>query len=163
VPDARFIILGEGDLRDRLERQVREYHLEKHVLLAGFRADVLGCIKGFDLFVMSSVTEGLGTSLLDAMACEKPVVATSTGGIPEVVDDGVTGLLVSPRDHITLAQSIVRVLSDRALARQMGRAGFARVAERFTVERMVAGTAAVYAGLAGKPHAADTVSLSAND
>ena len=69
MPDARFVILGEGELREQLERQVREHHLEKHVLLPGFRTDVLGCIKGFDLFVMSSVTEGLGTSLLDAMAC----------------------------------------------------------------------------------------------
>ena len=86
VPDARFVILGEGELREHLERQVREYQLEKHVLLPGFRTDVLGCIKGFDLFVMSSVTEGLGTSLLDAMACGRAIVATDTGGIPEVVE-----------------------------------------------------------------------------
>ena len=71
MPDARFVILGEGELREHLERQVREHHLEKHVLLPGFRTDVLGCIKGFDLFAMSSVTEGLGTSLLDAMACSR--------------------------------------------------------------------------------------------
>ena len=95
IPDARFVILGEGELREHLERQVREHHLEKHVLLPGFRTDVLGCIKGFDLFAMSSVTEGLGTSLLDAMACERPIVATQAGGIPEIVEDGVTGLLVA--------------------------------------------------------------------
>ena len=82
IPDARFIILGEGELREPLERQVRDHHLEKHVLLPGFRTDVLGCIKGFDLFAMSSVTEGLGTSLLDAMACSRAVVATTAGGIP---------------------------------------------------------------------------------
>jgi glycosyltransferase involved in cell wall biosynthesis len=64
LPDARFVILGEGELREPLERQVREYHLEKHVLLPGFRTDVLGCIKGFDLFVLSSVTEGLGARFL---------------------------------------------------------------------------------------------------
>ena len=92
IPDARFVILGEGELRDALERQVREHHLEKHVLLPGFRTDVLGCIKGFDLFAMSSVTEGLGTSLLDAMACSRAIVATRAGGIPEVVEDGVTGM-----------------------------------------------------------------------
>ena len=71
------MILGEGELRDHLEHLVRERHLEKHVLLPGFRTDVLGCLKGVDLFVMSSVTEGLGTSLLDAMACEKAIVATT--------------------------------------------------------------------------------------
>jgi len=94
IPDARFIILGEGELREQLERLVKEHHLEKHLLLPGFRTDVLGCIKGFDLFVMSSVTEGLGTSLLDAMACRKsgsyaivnpsmrrPIAAASSRGV----------------------------------------------------------------------------------
>ena len=74
------------------------------MLLPGFRTDVLGCIKGFDLFAMSSVTEGLGTSLLDAMACSRAIVATRAGGIPEVVEDGVTGLLVEPRDHHAMAR-----------------------------------------------------------
>src|SRR6266852_4840704 len=92
VPDARFIMLGEGELRESLEHLVRDHHLEKHVLLPGFRIDVLGCIKSFDLFVMSSVTEGLGTWLPDAMACSRSIVATTAGGIPEVVEEGVTGL-----------------------------------------------------------------------
>jgi len=144
IPDARFIILGEGEQREHLEKQVHEHHLEKHVLLPGFRTDVLGCIKGFDLFVMSSVTEGLGTSLLDAMACAKPIVATRAGGIPEIVEDGVNGQLVAPRDATALAAAIVRALKDEGLRRRMGEAGFARVRERFTVDRMVSETAAVY-------------------
>jgi len=144
LPDARFVILGEGELREHLEKQVHEHHLEKHVWLPGFRTDVLGCISGFDLFVMSSVTEGLGTSLLDAMAASRPIVATRAGGIPEIVDDGVTGLLVPPRDHVALAAAIVRMLKDDEGRRRMGAAGFARVNERFTVERMVEGTAGVY-------------------
>ena len=156
MPDVRFVILGEGELRGALERQVREYHLEKHVFLPGFRTDVLGCMKGFDLFVMSSVTEGLGTALLDAMACSRAVVATQTGGIPEVVEDGVTGKLAAPRDHAAMAQLILALLADEALRRQMGDAGLARVQARFTVERMVSETAAVYARVAGTPHAEDT-------
>ena len=147
VPDARFVILGEGELRESLERQVREYHLEKHLLLPGFRTDVLGCIKGFDLFVLSSVTEGLGSSLLDAMACSRAIAATRAGGIPEVVVDGENGLLVPPRDHAALARAIMRLLNDQALRRQMGEAGLSRVRSRFTVERMVAETAAVYTEL----------------
>jgi glycosyltransferase involved in cell wall biosynthesis len=131
-------------MREHLERQVREYHLEKHVLLPGFRTDVIGCIKGFDLFAMASVTEGLGTSLLDAMACSRAIVATRAGGIPEVVEDGLNGCLVPPRDPAALAQGIVRLLTDARLRTRMGDAGFARVNERFTVERMVAETAAVY-------------------
>ena len=82
VPDARFVIAGEGELRPALERLIKERHLEKHVFLAGFRPDVLSLHKAFDIFVMSSVTEGLGTSLLDAMAAGKPIVGTTTGGIP---------------------------------------------------------------------------------
>jgi glycosyltransferase involved in cell wall biosynthesis len=144
IPDARFVILGEGELREHLERLVRERHLEKHVLLPGFRTDVLGCIKGFDVFAMSSVTEGLGTSLLDAMACKTPIVATRTGGIPEIVEDGVTGLLVPPRDAPALAGAIIRMLNDQLRRKSIGDAGFTRVNERFTVERMVARTAAIY-------------------
>ncbi|MGC4082194.1 MAG: glycosyltransferase [Vicinamibacterales bacterium] len=155
VPDARFVILGEGELREHLEHLVREHHLEKHVLLPGFRTDVIGCIKGFDLFVMSSVTEGLGTSSLDAMACRKAVIGTSAGGIPEVVAHGRTGLIVPPRDPEALADAIVTLIQDDALRQQMADAGYARVRERFTVERMVAETAAVHARLATRPHLAD--------
>jgi L-malate glycosyltransferase len=144
VPDARFIILGDGELREHLEKQVREHHLEKHVLLPGFRTDVLGCIKGFDVFAMSSVTEGLGTSLLDAMACGRAIVATHAGGIPEIVEDGVNGLLVPPRDARALAEAIGRELKDPDLREQLGKAGFDRVCARFTVERMVEQTASVY-------------------
>src|SRR5213593_4643806 len=158
IPDARFVILGEGELREQLERQVREYHLEKHVLLPGFRTDVLGCMKGFDLFAMSSVTEGLGTSLLDAMACSRAIVATRAGGIPEIVEDGVNGRLVATRDHTAMAAAIVRALKDADLRRRLGEAGFDRVNARFTVDRMVAETAAVYARVAGTGHAVDTAS-----
>ena len=152
MPDARFVILGEGELREPLERQVRDYHLEKHVLLPGFRTDVLGCIKGFDLFAMSSVTEGLGTSLLDAMACSRAIVATRAGGIPEIVDDGDNGVLVdaarSPRAWRARSS---RLLRDDAAAAADGRGRTrARAPTRFTVERMVAETAAVYARVAGR-------------
>jgi L-malate glycosyltransferase len=155
VPDARFVILGEGELREHLEHLVREHHLEKHVLLPGFRTDVIGCIKGFDLFVMSSVTEGLGTSLLDAMACRKAIVGTRAGGIPEVVEDGRTGLLVDPRDSQQLADAILRLIVDENLRTRMADAGYTRVRERFTVDRMVAETASVYTRLSAAPHLAD--------
>jgi glycosyltransferase involved in cell wall biosynthesis len=155
MPDVRFIILGEGELREPLERLIREHHLEKHVLLPGFRTDVIGCMKSFDLFVMSSVTEGLGTSLLDAMACARPIVATRAGGIPEIVEDDVTGLLVPPRDVVALSQAIVRALGDERLRARLGAAGVARVSERFSAGQMVTATARVYGRLAGTGHAAD--------
>jgi glycosyltransferase involved in cell wall biosynthesis len=163
IPDARFVILGEGELREHLERQVRDYHLEKHVLLPGFRTDVLGCMKGFDLFAMSSVTEGLGTALLDAMACSRAIVATRAGGIPEIVQDGVTGVLVDPRDHKAMAREIVGLLRNESLRTRLGEAGRVRVGELFTVERMVAETAAAYERVAGRPHAADIARQPAPD
>jgi L-malate glycosyltransferase len=144
VPDARFIIAGEGELRSALERQIKERRLEKHVVLLGFRPDVLSLHKAFDIFVMSSVTEGLGTSLLDAMACGKPIVATAAGGIPEVVRDRETGFLVQPRDHHAMARAIVTLLGDPALRHRMGEAGRTFVCERFSAERMVRDTLGVY-------------------
>ena len=152
VPDARFVIAGEGELRESLERQIREHHLEKHVFLVGFRPDVLSVHKAFDIFVMSSVTEGLGTSLLDAMACGKPIVATTAGGMPEVVLDRKTGLLTPPRDHEAMAAAIVTLLTDDQARAAMGAAGLARVREHFSAERMVQDTLAVYRRVAMHPH-----------
>jgi len=155
VPDARFVIAGEGELRPSLERQIKEHRLEKHVLLAGFRPDALSLHQAFDIFVMCSITEGLGTSLLDAMAAAKPIVATATGGIPEVVDDGVTGFLVQPRDDRAMADAIVRLLKDADLRQRMGLAGLKRAREKFGAERMLRETLRVYKRVALKPHVED--------
>jgi glycosyltransferase involved in cell wall biosynthesis len=105
---------------------------------------VIGLMKSFDLFVMSSVTEGLGSAILEAMTCERAVVASNTGGIPEAVDDDVTGLLVPPRDEKALAKAIVALLRDPDLRRRFGQAGRTRVVEEFSVEQLVAGTLDVY-------------------
>jgi len=104
--------------------------------------------------VGGGLVQGLGTSLLDAMACSRAIVATRAGGIPEVVDDGVTGSLVPPRDHAAMAQAIIKLLKEDRLRKRMGEAGLARVTERFTVERMVVETAAAYVRLAGRGHEA---------
>jgi glycosyltransferase involved in cell wall biosynthesis len=149
VPEARVVILGEGDLRDELMRLIHELGLERHVLLPGFRPDVLSLLKTVDVFVMPSITEGLGTSILDAMACSRPVVASAVGGIPEVVETEVTGLLVPPRDATALGTAIVRLLRDPAQAAHLARAGRARVEARFTADRMVQQTLDVYHRLRG--------------
>jgi glycosyltransferase involved in cell wall biosynthesis len=147
VPDARFVIIGDGELREALEQHIHHTHLERHIFLTGFRADAIECIKGFDLLVVSAVNEGLPTTLLDAMAASKAAVATAVGGIPEVVVDGDTGFLVPPRDHAAMARRLVVLLQDAALRARMGAAALARVKERFTVERMVRETADLYARL----------------
>ena len=144
IPDAQLVIFGEGELRGALEQQVRDLDLGKHVVLAGFRDDVLSLTRSADLFVMSSVTEGLGSTLLDAMAMGLAVAGTTAGGIPEAVEDGVTGLLVPPGHADALAGAIVRLLQDPALRARMGEAGRARVAAEFGVDRLVEGTLAAY-------------------
>ena len=152
VPDVRFVIAGEGELRPALERQIHEHRLEKHVLLTGFRPDVLSLHKAFDVFVMSSVTEGLGTSIIDAMACGKPVVATSVGGIPELVVNGETGFLVAPRDHEGMARALTALLKDESLRQRMGEAGRTRARVDFSAERMVQDTLRVYRRVAMHAH-----------
>ncbi len=144
VPDVRFVIVGEGELRAALEKQIHDHHLERHVFLAGFRADALAMTKGFDVFAMSSTSEGMCTALVDAMAASKAAVATTAGGIPEVMVDGATGFLVPPRDHQAMAAKLVTLLQDEALRAKMGAAALTRARERFTVERMVEGTIAAY-------------------
>jgi glycosyltransferase involved in cell wall biosynthesis len=144
LPDTRFLIVGEGELREALERQIKELGLDRHVVLAGFRPDALGLMKSFDIFAMSSLTEGLGSAILEAMATGLPIVATRAGGIPEAVRDGETGLVVPPHDDAALAAGIVRLLQDANLRARFGQSGRERVVEEFSVERLVAGTARVY-------------------
>ena len=144
LPDARFLILGDGELREALEKQIKTLALERHVFLTGFRADALALMKSFDLFAMSSVTEGLGSVVLEAMACRRAVVATRAGGLPEVVNDGETGLLVPPHDDEALAQAILSLLRDRARRQAMGDAGHARVEREFSIDKMVSDTVKVY-------------------
>jgi L-malate glycosyltransferase len=144
VPEARFLILGEGERRPALEARIRERGLAGRVVLAGFRSDVDALLPVCDVFCLSSHLEGLGTSLLDAMLFGRAVVATAAGGIPEVVEEGVTGRLVPPRNPPLLAEALCDVLRDNERRASYGRAGRRRFEERFSAERMVDETLRVY-------------------
>ena len=161
VPDARLLIVGAGALEGALTRRIRRLRLDGRVILTGFRSDVPAVLKGLDLFVMSSVTEGLGTSVLDAMAAGLAVVGTRAGGIPESVVEGETGSLAPPGDAPALARAMADLLQNAAKRRAFGAAGRQRVRAAFSAERMVDETAAVYAAVAGHASAAapGTVSL----
>ncbi len=153
LPETQILIFGEGPLRAALQQQIRSLGLDHYVKLVGFRPDVLALLKSLDVFVMSSVTEGLGTSILDAMAASRPVVATAAGGMPEAVEHGVTGLIV-PKEHpADLADAILTLLKDPALRATMGAAGLARAQAHFTADRMVDETLAAYEAAAGRPRA----------
>jgi glycosyltransferase involved in cell wall biosynthesis len=163
LPDVQVLIFGEGELRHQLQRQIKTLGLDHNVRLVGFQPNVLALLKSLDVFVMSSITEGLGTSILDAMASSRAVVATGAGGIPEVVEDGITGLLVPVQKPAAMAQAILRLLNDAPLRAQMGRAGLERVRARFSVDRMVEETLAVYDRVAGMPPSAGNGRLPPGD
>ena len=151
VPDVRVVIVGDGPLRAALEQHIRERHLERHVFLAGFREDAIALIKAFDLFVMSSISEGMCTSLVDAMAADRAAVATDVGGIPEVAVDGETATLVPARDDEAMAAAIVSLLKDDARRNSMGQAALARARAHFTIDQMVQGTITVYQRMLNSP------------
>jgi glycosyltransferase involved in cell wall biosynthesis len=144
VPDVRFLLVGDGELRPEIELQIKELKLERHVLLTGFRQDIPRLLAAMDIVVLSSHLEGLGTSLLDAMAMARPVVATRVGGIPEMVEDGVNGLLVPPRDPLALAEALIALIHRPDERKRMGQAGRNRMLEMFSAESMVSATEAVY-------------------
>ena len=156
IPEARFLVVGDGELAETLQQQIEDLNLQKHVLLTGFRADVLSLHKEFDLFVMSSLTEGLGTSVLDAMAHERAVIATRAGGLSEAVINGETGILVPARNSDALADAIIHLLKDSARRAQYGRSGLRRVHHIFNAERMVAETLEVYERLVDTHPARDS-------
>jgi len=147
-PEARLVIVGEGELRGALEARVRERSLADRVVFAGFRRDLDRLLPAFSVFCLSSHLEGLGTSLLDAMAFGLPVVATAAGGIPEAVADGVTGRVVPPRDPEALAGALAEALGDEGRRRAWGAAGRRRFLELFTVDHMVDETLRVVGELA---------------
>ncbi len=145
LPQTRFLIVGDGELRAPLEARARALGVAERCVFAGFRSDLDRLIPCFSVFCLSSHKEGLGTSLLDAMAFARPVVATAAGGIPEAVVDGVTGRVVPTRDPAALASALLEVLRDSGRAHALGEAGRRRFEERFTADRMVDETLAVYA------------------
>ncbi|MCC6839617.1 MAG: glycosyltransferase family 4 protein [Flavobacteriales bacterium] len=115
APGVRFVLIGEGELRARLEAAAQQAGLGAVLQFTGFRKDVDRLLPELDVMAMTSRTEGLGTSILDAFAARVPVVATAAGGIPELITDGETGLLRPVGDDAALAQAVIAVLHDRAL------------------------------------------------
>ena len=144
VENAKFLIVGGGPSEKELKVLALELEMLPQTIFTGFRDDVPNLLAAMDVFVLPSLWEGVPMAILEAMAMAKPVVATRVGGIPEIVIDGVTGLLVSPRDPEALAEAIIALLQDRERAKAMGQAGRERVERYFRVERMVHQTEALY-------------------
>jgi len=144
VPNAQFVIAGDGRERAALEHQATTLGLGERVLFLGFRADAAELLRSCDLFVLPSLFEGLPLSILEAMAANKPVVASRIAGNDEAVVHGETGLLVPPADAVALADAIRMLLADHGLARRLAAAGEARVRREFSIESMVGRVSALY-------------------
>ena len=118
-PDTRFILAGEGEDRGQLETLARELDIEAAVHFLGNRDDMPDVMAAMDVFVLSSINEGFGRVIVEAMASGVPVVATAVGGVPEVVEDGVSGLLVPPRDPERLAEAVGELMKNKELRRSL--------------------------------------------
>lgn len=143
-PDARFVVAGDGDGRAQLERQIQELGMADTILLLGHRTDVPEILADLDVFVLPTLEDAMPQSLTQAMAMRRPVVTTTVGGIPEVVRDGVTGLLVPPRAPDRLAAAIERLLNDRALRDKIAGEAYRLICGGYTSEHMLDKTESFY-------------------
>lgn len=149
--DCRLVIAGDGPQRDELAQQIIQLGLTDSVRLLGNRGDVPQVLAECDVFVLSSVAEGMPMTVLEAMATGLPVVATDVGGVASVVEAGITGTLVQPGDPPALAAALGAYVADEKLRHQHGAAGRARVAAKFSLPTMVSAYVALYDELLGRP------------
>jgi glycosyltransferase involved in cell wall biosynthesis len=143
-PQARFLFVGDGPGRDRVEQEIKNAQLEAQILMTGYREDIPAILSFTDLGIISSVAEGIPQFLFQIMAMGKPVIATAVGGIPEIVTSGVNGVLIPPEDPAALAKALVQVLGDPGSARRLGEEGRRLVEQEYTVEKMAEKVYRVY-------------------
>lgn len=133
----RLLLAGRGPFEEQYRAQVRELGVDDMVVFLGFRRDAPDLMAAADVITLASVAEAFGLVITEAMYLDKPVVATRVGGVPEIIEDGVDGLLVPPASAEALAGAIIRVLCDEALCRRLSGAGKDKVSQQFSFERMV--------------------------
>jgi glycosyltransferase involved in cell wall biosynthesis len=137
-PSVRLLIVGDGPLREQLEIVTRQLMLDRAVVFTGIRQDVFSLLQTADIFVLpSQEREGLGVALIEAMAVGLPVIGTDLGGIPEVIEDGENGFLVSPGSSEQLAEALRKLVADQALRTGMGLRGRQMYEEKFTMPKMI--------------------------
>lgn len=132
-PNAKFVIVGDGEIRKQLECLVEKLEIASQVVFLGHSDEVLDVITLLDVLVISSHSEGFSLAAIEGMAQNKPVVATAVGGLPDVIDDGITGLLVSPRNPAQLANAICKILGDLKLAETLASNGRDKCRKHFSV------------------------------
>jgi glycosyltransferase involved in cell wall biosynthesis len=150
-PDTRLFFFGKGPLDEALAESIQQLGLGRQVIMPGFRDDLDRILPCLDLIIHPALREGMGVSLLQASLAGVPIVASAVGGVPEAVNDGVTGVLVPPKDPSALAAAIVALLEDSARRSRLGGAGREWVESHFSGDRMVEGNLAVYRELLASP------------
>ncbi|MGH3520637.1 MAG: glycosyltransferase, partial [Haloechinothrix sp.] len=148
-PGAAFVIVGDGPLAGEVRRLATE--LGVRIRITGYRSDAARLVAGLDVFVTTSLYEGLGRALTEALAAARPVVASAVNGVPDLVEHGATGLLAAPTDPEGVARAVAWLLDHRELAATMGRQGSARVRAGFAPSAMCAATDGCYRRLLGLP------------
>ncbi len=147
----KYLVAGEGPARRQLEERVKALHLGDEIRFCGFVSDAPDFLSQIDIFTLPSLYEGLGVAALEAMAAGKPVIASRVGGLPELIADGETGMLVAPKNSEELAQAVARLAGEKSLAREMGQKGAERARASFSLEQMAAKNEAYYCELTGEP------------
>ena len=143
-PSVHVLCFGRGPQEQELSRQLRAEGLDSRVQLVGYRDDLAELLPGLDLLVHPAQREGLGVAVLEALSAGVPVIAAAVGGIPDIIEHGVHGLLVAPGDARALTGALEQLLADPELRRRLSLAGRERVRSEFSVERMCRGNLAVY-------------------
>jgi glycosyltransferase involved in cell wall biosynthesis len=137
IPEARLQILGNGRLKNKLQSLVKRYNLESHISINPGVKDIRPFLRQSWVFAMTSEREAFPNAMLEAMSSELPVVATRVGGIPEMVDDGETGILVDPHNPEAVADALTRLLTDKNLREYMGQRGREKILAMYSIDRMV--------------------------
>ena len=139
-----FSVISEGEERANLEKQIKEQGLEDKVKLLGFKDNAGAYIGIFDIFLLSSIKEGFPYSILEAGLAKLPVIATNIGGIPEIIEDGVSGLLVEPKDPYAIKNALEKLLDSPALRKSLGQNLSKVVKQKFSLDKMIEETEKIY-------------------
>jgi glycosyltransferase involved in cell wall biosynthesis len=147
LPEARFLLVGDGVMRKHIEKLVCKFSLKKNVIFTGWRKDIPRILSAIDVFVLTSLWEGIPVSILEAMASSKPVVATDTGGVAEVITNEKTGFLVVPGDTKTMSKRLMALLNDKSLRESIGRNANQSLSSDFCCEKMAKNIQDLYKNL----------------
>lgn len=143
-PNVKFIFVGRGDLEHKLKEEAKNLNITDHVLFLGFREDIHELLKVMDVFVLPSLSEGLPLSLIEAMACSLPNIASNVGGISEVIDDGLNGFIIPPADPEKLADRITYLLKNTQSASKIGKRALQKVKANFDLQTMINNYSRIY-------------------